>query len=173
MIDIETLGTKPESSIIALGVCVYDGRSFETYDYSIKPDYDRASLETLAWWRKQDKGVDFLDSLENDYAFETIEQAFREASDTFQWFDKDVVKSTRFWCRGMHFDFLFLEQQLKKVPWKYWQLNDLRTLHKAWGDPAGYSAPVAGVAHRAGDDAFDQNRLLQAIKQDMAQAKRV
>lgn len=172
MIDLETLGTKQDSSIIALGVSVFDGRHFENREWTIKPDYDRAELSTLAWWREQPDGELFLKELETDFAFNTVREAFREASDTYRWHDKKTVGATRFWCRGMQFDFLLLEHQLQKVPWKYWQLNDLRTLHKAWGDPEGYSAPAAGVAHRAGEDAYEQNKLLQAIKGHMSQLKR-
>lgn len=172
MIDIETLGTSPDSSIIALGVCVFDGRYFETREWIIKPDYDRANLETLAWWRGQDGGQDFLDRCDKEFAFDTIQKAFREASDVFGWHDRALANKTQFWCRGMEFDFTFLNLQLKKAPWKYYQLRDLRTLHKAWGNPDGYTAPSQGVAHRAGDDAQEQNKLLQAIKSDISRMKR-
>lgn len=171
MIDIETLGTDHNSSIIAVGVSVFDGRWFETKEVTLKPDYSRASQDTLSWWREQDGGVDYLETLDNHHDFTTLEDAWRDLKDVFHWYDRKRCRDTAFWCRGMDFDFTLLTRQLKSVPWKFYQCNDLRTLHKVWGNPAGYQAP-AQVAHRAGEDAEAQNKLLQEIKADISRVKR-
>lgn len=61
-VDIETLGTKPGSAVVAIGVRVFDmngvGPGLELYiDVASAKDYGKADQDTLDWWAKQDPDV--------------------------------------------------------------------------------------------------------------------
>lgn len=56
MIDIETLGTKPTSAVISLGVAIFDDKEvIETYGEAIDPAKFRGDIDpkTIAWWMQQ------------------------------------------------------------------------------------------------------------------------
>lgn len=166
MIDIETLGTRHDSSIIALGVCTYDGLAMVTKEYTIRPDYEYSMPATMDWWHQQEGGSDFLLDLDFNAQYQTLQSAWSDVLDDFGWRSRKTARDTQFWCRGMEFDFKLLNAQLDTVPWQFYQCHDLRTLHKVWGTPKNHQMPK-NVAHRAGLDAEHQMALLQAIRADI------
>lgn len=140
MIDIETLSTRPDASIIAIGAmkfsrrgrlrkfdemnkfyrCV-DMKSCEDYDLHIDPD-------TVTWWTKQPREVQeaVLTNPNRKPLLDVLEEL------------SDWIGGARYiWCQGTSFDPVILEHAYKvcsvPVPWKYWNTRDVRTLMDVMG----------------------------------------
>ena len=136
MIDIETLSTDPNAAIVSIGALKFnrkEGRkkledmnrfyvkvsreSCETLGMSV-------SQETLEWWKRQDEGIRY-EALENPNDRVTIKEALEKLT---MW----INGSQHIWGHGDDFDCVVLTQAYKtcglKVPWKYWNTRDTRTL---------------------------------------------
>jgi hypothetical protein len=137
MIDIETLGTGPNSVIATIGAMKFDRT------ISLKPIekmtsfYYRIDLqscqslgltteeETVNWWNNQDeKSRDEIYHTENRVP---IQQALQELSEFI-----GNNPYTTVWAQGPHFDCTILENAYRKcnlqVPWAFWNVRDCRTL---------------------------------------------
>ena len=134
MIDIETLGTKPNAVILSVGAIKFDHfSSSETFDgkhwrlyVDAQTEKDReVNEDTLAWWAKQDPAIQ--------------EDAFGESgrTDCVQ-FMKELnawlTGCESVWCQGPQFDMVILEDFFDTFEhhknWFYWQVSDCRTLFK-------------------------------------------
>ena len=132
MIDLETLSTRPDATILTLGAIKFDPYS-DVEPHSglyIRMDVDEQSLlkrhvdqGTLDWWAKQN---------------ETIrEEALGDADrvsliDTVKQLNKWCVGVDELWCQGPLFDYAILQNLYAQLgqpcPWNYWQIRDSRTL---------------------------------------------
>lgn len=161
MVDLETLGTKPNSLMLTIGAVRFNPWADDNLNPLEKMDtfYRRVSLEsfegldhvidddTLAWWSQQGDSV--------------REEAFAE-SDRHN--IQDVLADLHRWCGGIDaiwangtgFDLNILEhfsRELKRgVAWKYWQARDARTLYAL---VPGLERPK-GAAHHALWDCWSQ-----------------
>ena len=167
MIDIETLATTPDSTILTIGAQGFDPFSTKFTDVTY---YRRLTTDsqanravdytpdtgTVAWWGKQTEeaqeeamgdGPDRVD----------IKTALEELS-------KIAWKHSRVWANGTTFDMVILEDAFREhempCPWKFWEVMDARTIYKLT------NAKSLGNNHNALADCVNQIDTLQkSIKQ--------
>lgn len=141
MVDIETLSTKNNASIIEIAAVPFDKRnciiSDNTFNIKIKPsewtknerDVDG---DTLLWWMKQDK--ELIEPYYNKDIY-----TLKDALIHFQYFiinhiniNKINENDLRIWGNGSVFDISILNDAFDycniNKPWKYWQISDVRTI---------------------------------------------
>ena len=140
MIDLETLSTHNNAAIIEIGAVEfnkYTGEVGEKFNVIIDPkDWcknDRhVDGETIQWWFNQTNEARKRFTRKNN-AYVTLKQAlcqlryFIMDCDTVD-DDKDVVV----WGNGATMDISILESAFNyfdiEVPWKFWAVNDVRTI---------------------------------------------
>lgn len=164
MLDLETLGTRPDCVILTLGAVKFNPYTKEDPGpglyLRINADEQIArgrevQEDTLAWWMKQDE--------------EVREEALGEegrvsVEDMYKQLNKFLVGVNNIWAQGPVFDIAILENLYRQygwpTPWQYWQISDSRTLFKVHGDPrkAGRAA-----AHNALADCVYQAQGVQEI----------
>jgi hypothetical protein len=129
MIDLETLHTTPQATVLTVG-----GVKFNPFDSSephsefyFKLDIDSQNREvsddTIAWWGQQDPKVqEEAFSSENRVSMETFLDSL----------PKWMVGVDVLWGHGYGFDITIIEDMLrqcnKSIPWQFWQVMDSRTL---------------------------------------------
>lgn len=134
MLDLETYDTLPTAAIASIGACKFSwsGEILDKFYVNVDPVNCKKygltiSKETLQWWENQSK--DIKQAITKDQ--QSLETALNMLSDwtngaNYEW-----------WCNGMNFDFPILEYAHKKVgikcPWKYYNLNDYRTILTLFG----------------------------------------
>ena len=142
MIDLETLSTHKDAAIIEIGAVEfnkYTGEIGETFNVLISPsDWCKNNRhvdgETIQWWFKQtnDARKRFTQK-QKDLEYVTLKHALEKLKyfimdcDTIDE-DKDVVV----WGNGATMDIAILESAYNyfdiQIPWKYWAVNDVRTI---------------------------------------------
>jgi len=159
MIDLETLSTSTNASILTIGAVKFDpfGNELEMpscQKFYVKIDIDSCdelkldiSNDTLEWWSKQSK-----EAQEEAFNIENrihIREAFNQLY-KFCWGAKRV------WSHGASFDIVICENIFRKinkaVPWNFWEVRDTRTLFDLGIDPQ--RPPV--LKHHALEDAWNQ-----------------
>lgn len=159
MIDLETLDTSPNASILTIGAVKFDPFGDELKDADMDSFYVRVDLDscdriglttnddTIAWWAKQSK--------------EAQDEAFSDGGridivDAFNQLYKFAWGSTRVWSHGASFDIVICENVFKKigkaVPWNFWNVRCTRTLFDIGINPN--RPPV--LKHHALEDAWNQ-----------------
>jgi len=139
MLDIETLGTRPNAVILTIGAIKFSPYNMElpTKAIYLRPDVEaqvalgrNIDEDTVRWWETQEETVreealseDNRDTL--DYCADEINRFF--------------VGTDKFWAQGPAFDYIILEDWFRSIvrptPWQYWQVMDSRTLFGVHGDP--------------------------------------
>lgn len=129
-IDIETLDTTQNSTIVAVGACLFtiNNGVFDTFSVNVSPASCKTygltvSKDTLAWWAKQPKEVRM--------AWQTNQQTLPDALSQFgSWLS--TCKQCKILTNGLSFDLGILRNAYEKsgieVPWKYTNEVDLRTI---------------------------------------------
>ena len=162
MVDLETLGVSPRSTVLSLGAVHFDpyGQDvFDTLYFKLDlDDQDKLKREidsnTLDWWSKQDPRImEEAFSIENRLSLQ----------DALNQFHKFAWGCDCFWSHGSTFDLVILEdiyrQLNKSLPWSYWQLRDTRTLFDIGFD----HAMTKDNKHDALQDALRQAKGVQNI----------
>ena len=139
MIDLETLGTKPDSVILSLAALKFDPYSNKepTDGIYIKLDVDQQVAlprtideDTLNWWAKQSDEIREEAMGEQDRV--SLKTATKELN-------KFLVGVDKIWAQGPVFDIVILENLYRQLnipaPWNYWQIADCRTLFSLEEDP--------------------------------------
>jgi len=138
MIDIETLGTSPNSVIATIGAMKFSRKGILKPINDMYSFYRRINLdscyalgmvsdeETIKWWEEQEeKSREEIYDSSNRIS---IEQALQELSEFI-----GNNNNTYIWANGPHFDCVILENAFKKcninLPWKYWNIRDCRTIY--------------------------------------------
>lgn len=163
MIDLETLGTQPDSVIISLGVIKFDPFSDnEPYDGQyLKLDIDEQNTlgrkvddDTLAWWSKQDPKV-------RDEAL--TDEGRTSLTEALQIINKSLVGVDYIWAQGPCFDIVMLEhlyrQKETPLPWNFWQIRDSRTLFGMM--PVDPRKAIQQDLHNALADCYYQAKCVQ------------
>lgn len=166
MIDLETLATSPDASILSIGAVKFDpfgddlkNPTMETF-YA-KVDYDSCSNlglvvsdATIEWWALQSE--------------EAKNEAFNpdgreDIFDVFQNLYKFCWGAKRVWSNGSGFDIVICETVFRKInkatPWKFWEVRDVRTMFDLGIDPV--RPPI--TAHHALEDARNQAIGIQNV----------
>jgi hypothetical protein len=165
MLDIETLGTRPECVILTLGAV-----KFNPFDIDAEPGpglYMRIDVDeqlalgrevqedTLQWWMNQAE----------DVREEALGESDRVSLDTmYKDLNRFLVGAKNIWCQGPAFDMVILENIYRQrgwpTPWQFWQIRDSRTLFGVHGDPR-----VKGKVglHNALEDCVSQAKGVQQV----------
>lgn len=158
MIDLETLATGPDATILTIAAQSFDPVGNGHYDHHY---YARIDLEsqgnrsveqgTVDWWATQPAVV-------RDEAFAEegrvpLDQALDELG-------RLIWKSRMIWSQGPTFDCTILEHAYKSyhkpLPWKYSVVRDSRTVFSLWPDQ-----PIPPTTHHALEDCRRQIGMLQ------------
>lgn len=168
MIDIETLGARPDAAICSIAAVRFDalGRSDHMETLEILIDLDDCLVNhkrtfdtgTLEWWGKQKPEVQF----------KAMEQGPRVTlAEGLDQLSKFASGSSRMWAQGTNFDPVILEGSYmatkQTAPWGFWQWRDSRTLFAFVKD-----LPAKGeMAHDALYDAIHQAKNVQFALQKL------
>ena len=164
MIDLETLSTNPNATILTVGGVKFDpytmaepsqGMYFRV-DVDSQTEMGRDVMqETVNWWSKQPKEI-------SDEAFSDDNRA--SLDDMIKKINKFSVGVDIFWCQGPLFDYAILQDIYKQlgypVPWQYWQIRDSRTLFSLV--PKDPDEERTGL-HNALEDCYFQAKKVQRV----------
>ena len=164
MIDLETLSTNPNATILTVGGVKFDpytmaepsqGMYFRV-DVDSQTEMGRDVMqETVNWWSKQPKEI-------SDEAFSDDNRA--SLDDMIKKINKFSVGVDVFWCQGPLFDYAILQDIYKQlgypVPWQYWQIRDSRTLFSLV--PRDSNEQRTGL-HNALEDCYFQAKKVQQV----------
>jgi len=163
MLDIETLSTRPNATIVSIGAVKFDfdWGITERFYINVDPsDGKRLGCHieeaTCTWWSKQP--VEASSAWRIDP--KPVQHAIKEFSD---WIGPD---GHMVWANGAAFDIPILENSFRlteqNIPWKYWHINDYRTVLNILGynNKKLRSADKNTVYHNALDDAVFQAETL-------------
>lgn len=167
MIDIETLGLCDAAVILQIGAVgqFKDTKQFgiiredfcRTLDEDLQPTRTKQT-STLEWWGQQDPTT-AMSVMSGVYSLPAALESLNA------WIYSLPVPTTmcRFLAKG-NLDFRVLEHAYKEagieVPWKYWQLVDLRSLQAAFPQ---VTPTTPDVPHDALSDAYAQMTTLEEI----------
>jgi hypothetical protein len=164
MLDLETLSTRPDATILTFGACKFSPYNQESIDKGI---YFRVSVDeqialgrhvddnTVEWWGRQ----------ADDVREEALGQGDRISLDEFtKQLNRFIVGCDNIWAQGPVFDIVILENLYRQLglpcPWQFWQIRDSRTLLSTHGDPRDKNK--AGL-HNALEDCVSQAQAVQTV----------
>ena len=166
MIDLETLNTTPDATILTIGAVKFDPFGRELQEPKMDSFYckvdtdscDRIGLttndDTIAWWASQSKEA-------QDAAFDPTDRL--DIEEAFARLYKFCWGAKRVWANGSCFDIIICEHVYRKInraiPWKFWEIRDVRTAFDLGINPQ--RPPV--TAHHALEDAWNQAVGIQNV----------
>lgn len=156
MLDIETLGTKPNSPVLSAAVVFFNprtGQIFEQELFLFDPEQQpgrEINFSTMKWWMGQ-----------TTKARAHWSQAdFPDIDDEIERFVKFCGThgtQTKWWGNSPAFDQIIMESLLNDFdwfpPWKYWNWRDVRTIRHFLQDK---TAPANNNAHNPISDCIAQ-----------------
>lgn len=170
MLDLETMGTDPNSAIVAIGAVAFNlNEPIDSDDFYRKVTL-RSSMQnkgvidpsTILWWMNQSQSareeivtadVDILEALQ----------------DFTTWVDdlRVMYGGIQIWGNGSDFDNVILASAYRNAnmdaPWKFWENRCYRTMVKVY---PGTKIMRKGTHHNALDDARTQADHLIRIHQE-------
>lgn len=160
MIDFETLGTNPDTTVISVG-CVFfnpdTGQKGPTFYMAFEIDGQMKKgrtidASTLKWWMGQSGGAKKVFN-EQAKPAEVVLSTFA------QWCKANCGKKTLMpWGNGATFDISIMENLFSQYqldcPWMYYNVMDLRTFRRFLANNA--KIEKKGTNHNALDDANSQ-----------------
>lgn len=163
VVDIETLGTRPDCVILTVGAVWFDPYSDTE---PTNPLYVRLEVDhqvnlgrtidddTMDWWSRQSPEI-VQEALGDDDRI-TGEQFVQQ-------FNRFLTGVDNVWAQGATFDFTILGFYYRMLgrpfPLNYWALKDSRTLFKMM--PSDPRAGLNDAAHNALADAYTQAIAIQ------------
>jgi len=167
MIDLETMGTRPNAPIIAIGAVTFDANA--TYDeFYVNIDLESAvndshavvDPKTVLWWMEQ--SGEARSALRGDK--KKILTALYEFRD---WLKPDKPEGV--WGNGASFDNTILSETYRRMnltpPWPFWADRCYRTMKNMYPQ---IEMDRSGVHHNALDDAKSQaNHLIRIWREGM------
>ena len=164
MIDLETLSTNPDATILTVGGVKFDpytnvepaqGMYFRV-DVDSQTEMGRDVMQdTLDWWGKQ--AEDVREEALGDNNRISLDQMIKTIN-------KFAVGVDVFWCQGPLFDYAILQnfyaQMNVPVPWNFWQIRDSRTLGSLV--PRDPNEKRTGL-HNALEDCYFQAKKVQKV----------
>lgn len=158
MLDLETMGTKPDAAIVAIGAVSFDNEKIIDKFYcevSLKSSVEMGAsicTDTVIWWMGQ--------SLEARRLFDDNNNAkdIIEALISFEkWYTENKKFGNEVWGNGAAFDNVVLNSAYRlagiKAPWPFWADMCYRTIKNL-----NQCVPFfrVGTHHNALDDAESQ-----------------
>ena len=164
MVDLETMGTRPDAPIIAIGAVAFDAKAIHNEFYVVVDLADSVAKgavmdpSTVLWWMKQ--------SDEARSEFEREGRALGLALGMFrEWIGAYDVSGV--WGNGASFDNVILSEAYRRMgndaPWPFWKDRCYRTMKSISPVPM----ERGGTHHNALDDARSQAIHLQMISKEM------
>lgn len=152
MIDLETMGTKPNSAIVSIGAVIFDPRYGKVSDKTYYSELDWESQgreickDTAMWWESQSS-----EAREALHGIDDLENSLKELA-------AFLPKDAKVWGNGSLFDIAMLEDAYRQhnidIPWKFWNVRDCRTVLDMYESKrGGFNKKSGGVLHNALDDA--------------------
>ncbi|EOF6195901.1 3'-5' exonuclease [Salmonella enterica] len=180
MIDLETMGKKPNAPVVSIGAVFFDPHSGE-----IGPEfYTAVSLEsameqgavpdgdTILWWMRQSpeaRAAICVDAMPIPAALSELTHFIGRHADN--------IKYMKVWGNGATFDNVILrgtyERAGKICPWLFWNDHDVRTLvtlGRSIGFDPKKDMPFIGEQHNALADARHQAKYVSANWQRLTPA---
>ena len=165
MIDLETLGTTPNSVVLTIGAVKFDpftnDEPIERLHLKLNTEeqFNKGRIkddDTLAWWLSQDKEV-------RDAAFTEYRVSINDGLNALMEWSKDVSK---IWCQGPSFDFPMLYSLHRDFnmdyPFnKFWLQRDSRTITSLVND--NLKEKINYNAHDAVEDCVKQAKCVQYV----------
>lgn len=179
MIDIETLGKIPGSVILSIGAVVFDIETGDVIEGNHQSFYDVIDLEsslhaglkvdasTLLWWMSDDQQEARSSLLEelNDENASDIHEVLADLAGFIE--DRLEGRDKMIWANPPTFDLMILESAYDiiymEIPWKHYEMMDLRTLKKIYTGPRIEFDIKEGVKHNALYDAKLQAKICSHI----------
>jgi exodeoxyribonuclease VIII len=169
MIDTETLSQHKNAVIVSIGACKFSfekGIFDEFYINIDAKDSKKHGLHidqsTIDWWMKQDKAARnawMVDPQPLKFAMGELTNWIGDANHNF-------------WAHGASFDYPILESSWEAVgmkpQWKYWNLNDSRTIMNIAGiNNKTLRSNDDTVYHNALEDSKAQTKVLIELLKDI------
>lgn len=165
VVDIETLGTHPDSAIISIGAVLNlpDGeqRTFDSGPIDLTEQLlagAHIDQKTVQWWMGQP------DQTKGYFKAPTVR--LNRALDLLNHFLNSEETQTDIWAQGPQFDQIILESAYRRhglpIPWKYNQWRDVRTL-KSLGLAAEPDRCPQHIAHNALHDALHDSSVVRLL----------
>lgn len=159
MIDLETLGTKPNSAILSIGAVAFDNNGIHD-EFYVNVNIVSSTLhkfdmdpDTLYWWLEQDSKAGQVLSKDK----KTAEVALSMLNDFIV---NDVGFPSEVWANSPSFDLVMLKNYQSKLGftelWPFWVERDFRTFLSLTG--AERIKPI--VSHDALEDARAQAQTI-------------
>jgi exodeoxyribonuclease VIII len=189
MVDIETMGTSPQSPVLTIGAVLFDPheqnsvQQLENIGFLRRIDLSDAlrnsggvEPDTLKWWLEQDdKAIKALVTGEAvslkqaliDFRNYCIDRAPQLDNKFFNGFSQYPIGCI-LWAKSPDFDCKILENACKAVgeqmPMKFYQYRCVRTLQDLCWPEGPSTRPIFkfGTAHDARADAVNQALMVQA-----------
>ena len=132
MIDIETLSTKTNASILTIGAIRFDRNSFKVKDQFYKRITKESNEhfnrhfddQTMSWWTKQSDQAQ-KEIFENKNRI-NLSTALQELSIFCR-------GASKIWANGVCFDIIILQSAYEAcdldTPWRFWIIRDVRTVY--------------------------------------------
>lgn len=172
MLDLETLGTTPDSAIVAIGAVIFDpftktfGPEFyQAVDLTSSSEFGRVDPETIKWWMKQTNEAKSVFTDKNACSLEDALQSFS------LFITSHGGNDVRIWGNGSGFDNVILAHAYRAcklaLPWDFRFDRDVRTIVELGIETIGINPKTnqtaRGVAHNALDDAKFQAKYVSDI----------
>jgi len=169
-LDIECLGLKPTAPVLSIGVvCAVDGQEFSYYE-AVQDTVGIPELGTVLDWMQQPGAASLAKSCHGPLpgALDTLADYLSDCTRMHR--TAGGTGELRIWTRGV-FDTPILEhkyEQLNRpVPWRYYQVIDLRSLSMAFPTTAPERDNDKTPLHHALGDARYQHYHMQAILKEL------
>lgn len=171
MIDIETLSTKLNATILSVSACYFNpltgkiGKKFDkqiNLESSLNAKRD-VSASTVLWWMDQSNSA--RSHFKTNAKAGTMTEVLKE-------FSEFIDERALVWGNGSSFDLGILTTAYDKcklpLPWKFWNERDVRTIVQV-GRMLDFNPkqdmPFEGTRHNALDDSIHQAKYVSAIIQ--------
>ena len=172
MVDLESMGTRPNAPIIAIGAVFFDmqklvlgERFYSTVDLASSVQLGSViDPDTVMWWLTQSDDARKALTMRKAPHVAVVLQEFAN----FMRVNGIERKSVRVWGCGPDFDCVLLSEhyrkQLLEVPWEFWNQRDYRTLKALY--PNIEQDPRVGH-HNALDDSIHQANHIFKIRRTL------
>ena len=181
MVDVESLGKKPDAPIVSIGAVFFDPASGLTGPEFYKVISLESAMEwggvpdasTIIFWLKATPEA--RSEIVMDDAI-PLDDALLQFKDFIAENAANGKDSVQVWGNGASFDNILLKDSYDRTgipcPWKHWNNRDVRTiveLGKAVGYTPRYEIPFEGEPHKAISDARHQVKYVSAIWQHLTE----
>lgn len=170
MVDLETLGTSPDSVVLSAGAVFFnkkDGIVLEAYSpFNLDCQLEsgrKIDANTLSWWLKQDdKAKKVFTEVEKAQRYYFLYQFIDDAINDCIADKPFMLKNLKVWGMGANFDVVIMEDDYRRhgedIPWAFWNVNCFRMFNKL--TKCRDKRAREGVFHNALDDARYQARCV-------------